>query len=162
MRILVFSDSHMHTVDMINAVEQHPEAKLILHLGDNEKDTECIKKVTDTPVMQVCGNCDMHPKSPISQTVTCLGKKIFFTHGHEFYVKSSTGYLLQKGREEGADIILFGHTHVAVNQYIDGIYLFNPGSISLPRNGIKSYGMIDIEEGGVFMNLVEINRRDTF
>ena len=40
MRILVFSDSHGSTWRMRDALLDHPEADMIIHLGDGERDVE--------------------------------------------------------------------------------------------------------------------------
>ena len=34
----------------------------------------------------------------------------------------------------------------------------NPGSLSKPRNYMPSYGIIDITEGGILTNVVEVKR----
>ena len=54
-------------------------------------------------------------------------------------------------RERSADIVLFGHTHLPYEAYIasdseeeKSVWLFNPGSMSKPREGKPSYGIIDI------------------
>ena len=46
----------------------------------------------------------------------------------------------------GADIALFGHTHLVHEEYDpeSGIYLFNPGSIGEPREGKTSYGILSL------------------
>ena len=51
--------------------------------------------------------------------------------------------------EKGADAVLFGHTHAPCCQYIDGLAIFNPGSISHPRGvDFVSYGMLEVTENG--------------
>ncbi len=61
------------------------------------------------------------------------------------------GYLIKEGRKKGVNIILFGHTHVGMEKNVRGITLFNPGSITLPRDGKgPSYGVLEIEEDGKF------------
>ena len=66
-------------------------------------------------------------------------------------VKGTLSALAAAARERGADIALFGHTHLRLERYLpperDGerpLWLFNPGSISRPREGRPSYGIIDI------------------
>lgn len=54
---------------------------------------------------------------------------------------------MKRARQEGADIVLYGHTHTGVTCYDDGLYIMNPGSI---RDG--HYGMIDIVPGGIMLN----------
>lgn len=38
----------------------------------------------------------------------------------------------------GCDVLLSGHTHVPQCDEIDGFYLINPGSTTLPRRGVRS------------------------
>ena len=46
------------------------------------------------------------------------------------------------------DTLVYGHTHVKVNEARpDGIWLFNPGSVGIPKDGTHSYG---IYEDGCF------------
>ena len=82
-----------------------------------------------------------------SMVVTLGGKKIYCTHGHAEHVKYGTDELICRARQEGADIVLYGHTHSGVTAYDDGLYIMNPGSI---RDG--HYGMIDIVPGGIMLN----------
>ena len=44
-------------------------------------------------------------------------------------------------------MLLSGHTHVKTSDVRDGIIFANPGSISLPKDGSNSYGIV---EQGVF------------
>ena len=54
MKILVFSDSHGKYDNMQKAVNLHPDAKYILHLGDGISDLEHIN--TDKKIHKVNGN----------------------------------------------------------------------------------------------------------
>ena len=60
----------------------------------------------------------------------------------------------EQARKQGADIDLFGHTHIGFTRYEDGLYLMNPGSLS--RAGEHSYGVIDLCDGGVFTNIIHL------
>ena len=49
---------------------------------------------------------------------------------------------------------LYGHTHIKVNEASEahpGLWLFNPGSVSIPKDGAHSYG---IYEGGAFSHVI--------
>ena len=66
-------------------------------------------------------------------------RTLFLTHGHVFGPDRLPP--LRKG-----DILAFGHTHIPLAQKADGIFLFNPGSVSLPKNGNPpSYGIFSGE-----------------
>jgi predicted phosphodiesterase len=47
---------------------------------------------------------------------------------------------LPKLRE--GDTLAYGHTHIKVNeQGPQGVWLFNPGSVGIPKDGTHSYGL---------------------
>lgn len=56
--------------------------------------------------------------------------------------------LYYRALELGADIVLFGHTHVHINLLHDNIIILNPGSPSFPRgmSRTKTFGLIEIGE----------------
>ena len=80
--------------------------------------------------------------------IEVCGKKIVYTHGDLFGAKYGNGGLVSLAKEKGADIVLFGHTHSPLVEYISEyekpFYLFNPGSAG-HREG--SYGVITLSEG---------------
>lgn len=149
MRILVLSDSHGMPSRILDAVEAHPEAETLIFLGDGERDFDTVESYYHSlpNVIKVAGNCDFSSSLPLLRVVTLGGKKIYCTHGHVEHVKYGTDELLLRARQEGADIVLYGHTHTGVTCYDDGLYIMNPGSI---RDG--HYGMIDIVPGGIMLN----------
>ena len=54
---------------------------------------------------------------------------------------------------EGSALV-YGHTHIKVNEVSEahpGLWLFNPGSVSIPKDGTHSYG---IYEGGAFRHVI--------
>ena len=59
------------------------------------------------------------------------GHDFYITHGH-LYNKDNMPYL-KKG-----DVFLYGHYHVPVFED-HGFYTVNPNSISLPKQGVKSF-----------------------
>ena len=79
-----------------------------------------------------------------------------FSHGHLLQVKYGLQTLKRYAREQNADVMLFGHTHVAYTEYEDSLYIMNPGSISQPRRGRPSYGIIDILEHGIVTNVAQL------
>ncbi len=53
-----------------------------------------------------------------------------------------------------AYVLLFGHTHNAVTEYEDGLYIMNPGSLS---GSTGTYGTLDIVPAGIVTNIVHID-----
>ncbi|HNW05286.1 MAG TPA: metallophosphoesterase family protein, partial [Oscillospiraceae bacterium] len=84
------------------------------------------------------------------------GKTVFYTHGFRFGVKSGLADLKREARSLGADIALYGHTHIPYVAYEDGLYLMNPGSIGRPRVGKPNYGIVDITDGGTLLHTAEL------
>jgi hypothetical protein len=130
----------------MDIVERHYEnADLFINLGDGEDDVDSVLALYPMlKIERVAGNCDWGSNLPLMKTIKFAGKKIFFTHGHPFYVKHGYGAIEDRAKLEGADICLFGHTHIPYTNCIDGIYYLNPGSVA---DG--SYGIIDIENGSI-------------
>ena len=55
--------------------------------------------------------------------------KLYFFHG------IGGIYTIKKIiREHHPDFLCYGHTHIHSYQMIDGCHVFNPGSVSLPRD----------------------------
>ena len=100
-------------------------------------------------VVNVAGNCDWgYHGAEDEELVTAAGSKIFLTHGHLYGVKSNPANFLLAVREKGANIGVFGHTHVAFIKKINGILLINPGSLSYPRDGKgQSFMVLELAEG---------------
>ena len=118
---------------------------MVLHLGDCYDDKEELRLSYDFPVHGVLGNVD-YEEGVSTMMLDVHEIKIFICHGHQFRVKSSLEVLKQHGRSLGADVILFGHTHTAYYEEAD-LLLFNPGSITFPRNHeAKSYGILEINQ----------------
>ena len=63
--------------------------------------------------------------------------KIFACHGHRYSVKSTLTRLAARAKELGCNIALYGHTHSARADEIDGVTLINCGCGT--RYGARSY-----------------------
>lgn len=152
MRILVFTDSHSRTGYLELALAMHPEADVIVHLGDYELDMEEIAGlIGNKKTVQVCGNCDYASTLPTNELIVCEGKRILCTHGHMERVKHGEEQLIEKAKSINADIVLYGHTHQMVNHYEDGLYVFNPGAAF-----DRCFGVVDITPGGVICIPMEV------
>jgi putative phosphoesterase len=156
MRALVFSDSHGRGSRVEAAILEQENVKHVFFLGDRVSDIEHLPELyPDVNFYTVPGNCDFSFSSMHTKSVTLCGRKIIYTHGHAFSVKSGTERLIAYARAAGADIILYGHTHLPETTYLDGLYVVNPGSIGKGQR-FDSYATIDIENSGIFANIVKI------
>ncbi len=141
MKILVISDTHNIISDAVSIIEKlNPD--YVLHLGDMCDDCERLEETfPDKLIISVRGNNDYFDRTyPYERFFELGGKKIFMCHGHMYHVKSTLSRLMYKGKELGADIILFGHTHIAHLEEVEDMIIMNPGSL-------RTYGIIHIEDG---------------
>lgn len=65
------------------------------------------------------------------------GRRLFLTHGHLYNGDKHP-------RLRAGDVIVSGHTHLPVAEQKDELYLFNPGSVTIPRGEYQaSYGLLE-------------------
>ena len=152
MRVLVVSDTHRDVYALRKAILAQPKAEVVIHLGDGEEEAAEMKmNFPEKMFLQVRGNCDWGSTLPAFGEITLEGKHIFYTHGHNYQVKYGLYTVCCAAREHKADIVLFGHTHVPVTDYEDGLYLMNPGSLN---GSTGTYGIIDIMPAGIVTNII--------
>lgn len=146
MKILVFSDSHGSLGNMYEAVERESPDRIV-HLGDHFRDAEDLDLAFGgLDILYVPGNCDYAAQIPANLEIEVDGVRIFLTHGHLFGVKSGTQRLLLEAQRRGVPLALFGHTHQAFCEEIDGVTLFNPGCCGRFTSR-PSYGVIETDHG---------------
>ncbi len=144
MKILILSDSHRNVDPMVETVTlEKPD--VIFHLGDLESDAvELNKRFSNIPLYSVPGNCDLLPFGVRKILITEGGKNIFATHGHAYSVKAGLDGLINTAAAAGADVCLFGHTHVPYFAETAGMLVINPGACG---SGRHPYGVLTIENG---------------
>lgn len=147
MKICVFSDSHGFPEPMIKAIEKE-KPFLCFFLGDGERDLKAVQNVFPSlPFYAVRGNCD--PRSSLSSTISCTvgGISVFATHGHLYNVKHEPALesLASAAKAEGAVLALYGHTHTANLERINGITFLNPGALAFTKE--PSYAVLTVDKG---------------
>ena len=155
MRIGIMGDTHRHASSMGRAIENFKDCDMILHTGDNFVDANIIHEKTGIDIIAVKGNCDFEDVED-EILFESGGKSIFLCHGHRYGVKHGMGGLKKRAKELGADIVVFGHTHIPHFEEIDKMVFINPGSTSRPRSGNGSVGLLSILESGVEFKLLEV------
>lgn len=105
-------------------------------------------------IVAVRGNCE----AEVDQMVLpfpCLadyaellvdGKIFHLSHGHHQNPQNLPPL------PEGS-VFLFGHTHVKMDEVVDGIRCLNPGSVSIPKDG--SHSFLIYENGNFFFKILE-------
>lgn len=152
MKIAFIGDTHNNKLAINLALNKIRELSIdiIIHLGDCVSDISYLRESFNGEIYAVAGNCDYSVKYPKEKILDIHGIKIFFTHGDLYGVKNSLSSILYKGEEVGADIILFGHTHISMMDEVNNIILMNPGSIPKPSpwSVTGCVGLIDISDDG--------------
>ncbi|MBD1381164.1 metallophosphoesterase family protein [Metabacillus arenae] len=154
MKALIMSDSHGLTEEVQLIKERHQgEVDAVFHCGDSELP---LCEPTLEKIHIVMGNCDYDQKLPEEIIVDIKGVRFFVTHGHLHNVKSTLMNVKYRAEETNAQVVCFGHSHIAGVDYIDGILFLNPGSIHLPRvRREKTYAILEIEENKATVQFFE-------
>ena len=130
MKLLVLSDTHFAPASLIEDIYQyHQDVDAIIHCGDFCHHNE---EVHLPHFYVVAGNNDFYiPQQELLLNIETY--TIFVCHGHRYAVEDSLDLLLHEGKQKGAHIILYGHTHQALEEHQEGMLVVNPGSPTLPR-----------------------------
>ncbi len=148
MKIGIISDTHGNYNSVEDAVTIAQDMNMWLHCGDCVPDAEYLQSLVDVPVHFVAGNCDW----PMADTkyekiIEVAGHKIFLTHGHNYGVRYTQEYIMEAAESQGADIAVYGHTHI-VDIMKGSVLVLNPGSASRPRDENQgSFMIMELSEG---------------
>ena len=166
MRWLLFSDTHGSIKEAAILIERFAsQVDGVLHMGDYERDCDFLDKqyryTYDLSFAGVPGNCDLGSRSPRSRLFHVEGRCVMMCHGDRYHVNDGLEYLDLAAREAGADVVLFGHTHMPLQVEKDGILFVNSGSLTEPRGWTKrSFGILEIEKGKAAANLLDYDPFD--
>ena len=139
MKIVVVSDSHSNLTVLNDIVMKNYDADVFYHLGDSELPEYLLNSYTC-----VRGNCDYND-FPREKDCILEGFKIHLEHGNSLnFAINPEQYI----KEKKCDIFLFGHTHKKYVNKIWSTYVFNPGSITRPRDSeIGTYLVLYLAKG---------------
>ena len=145
MTVLVLSDSHGNVDNMIRAVER-VQPHRVLHLGDCQRDLAALQaQFPAIPMEGVPGNCDWGSCGQPERLMELGGVRIFMLHGHTRGVKSSPMAAMYAAKEYGAQVLLFGHTHVPLVDNDGSLLTLNPGAAGDRLR--PTCGVLTIENG---------------
>jgi putative phosphoesterase len=146
-RLGVLSDTHVSSMADLPAeiVEGLRHVDRILHAGDYTG----MKLVDDLRLLGdfrgVCGNMDplaVRGVLPEKDVVEVNGRRLGLVHGWGAPLGLQRRAL---GCFSDVDAVIYGHSHMAKSEDVDGVLLFNPGSATgrFPALG-KTYGILTI------------------
>ncbi|MFC7082016.1 metallophosphoesterase [Halorussus caseinilyticus] len=160
--ITVLSDTHSRSGHELTgrAREAVKEAEVVVHAGDftNETVLDAFESVADR-LEGVYGNNatpGVRDRLPPERTFEVEGVRFVLTHGDD---RSATGLSLL-GRQQAADVVVFGHSHRHAASAGDDVLLLNPGSHAQPRGGVPTHAELRPVEGDGPTLAGEIRHRD--
>lgn len=157
MRYLVVSDSHLNRDCLVELVAKYRgEVNQMFHCGDSQLSSD--DKLWDDLIV-VRGNCDFGGSFSKEQFYDNQVDRIFMTHGHLFNVNFTLNELAYRGKELGASMVFYGHTHVLSADMIEGMLLVNPGSIVEPcgKYNKKTYAIIESDTKEIRIQYFDAN-----
>ena len=156
MRLAIFSDTHGNYPLALRALEDAGQLAGVIHLGDEIEDAGIIEDIVGCPVVKVAGNCDRGTAIPRELNCLFAGVRFYLTHGDAFGVKGGLARLRAKAAAEDAQVVLYGHTHLAAVDRFDGILFVNPGTLH-QGSDLKSFATIDIDAGTISARIVRLS-----
>lgn len=167
MEILILSDTHKNKERLRRVLELHRDVDAIIHLGDGYGDFAGLD-LGGVPLYRVRGNCDEEDNDfgvlSDEELLDMGGVRILMTHGHHLGVKFGLAKAASYAMSKGADILLYGHTHVPAEVYLGAgeragvkllekpLWIFNPGSLGHPRGGMPSFGLLTLRDGQILLS----------
>ena len=150
MKILIVSDTHRKNENYMKVLQKTGSLDLVIHLGDIEGSEYTIQEAAGCPVEMVAGNNDFFSNLPSEKTLQIGKYHVMITHGHRYYIGMGNEMLKQEAVAQGADIVMYGHTHRPVIDISKNIIAINPGSLSYPRqeNRKPSYMIMELDSAG--------------
>lgn len=130
MKILVMSDSH-GVMSYMEHIIKNEKPDIAIHLGDCVDDAERLGRAfPELRLFSVKGNNDW-TNEPLEIVYETDFGKMYMCHGHRLGVKSGLSNLVYTAKSKGCSIALYGHTHIARIDEIDGVTVVNPGAVMM-------------------------------
>lgn len=162
MKIGVISDTHIPSVgDKLpdKIVEVFSGVDLILHAGDAVSGYvhDYLNLIAEE--IAVCGNMDhldVCKELPAKRIVEAGKFRIGLTHGYGA-PGSLVDWVRHQFEGEHVDAIVFGHSHHAMNEVVDGVLMFNPGTATDRRfSHEQTVGILDVTDSGITGQIIKL------
>lgn len=160
MKILFASDLHGSYPNALKVIERLNETKsdLLVLLGDLlyhgprnplPEGYDC-RKVADLlnqykeKIICVRGNCEAEVDQMLLAFPCLMDYSLIYADGHRFFI--THGHLFNEQNLpplQPNDIFVQGHDHIPVLKKHSDIYMMNPNSASLPKQGVKGYAIYE-------------------
>jgi len=158
--VVVLADTHVRsgTRGRLTArtYEELACADLVLHCGDVVSLDFLEELGKYAPVHAVLGNNDIGLAEllPTEKVVDLDGVAVGMVHDAGPSRRRSERL---RARFPSCDVVVFGHSHIPVNEIVDGQLLFNPGSATQRRRQPhRTLGVLDIRDGSVAKHEIRV------
>jgi uncharacterized protein len=162
MLIAVIADTHLPRGSRWlpdRCVELIGESELVIHAGD-VMTAEALAGIEaiGPPVAAVHGNVDsaeLRRLLPAERVVEAAGARIAVVHD----AGPSSGRLARlRRRFPEAGAVVFGHSHLPLQEERDDFQIFNPGSPTERRRAVRrTMGLAHVDEGQVDFELIALD-----
>ena len=158
MKIGVVSDTHSLALPQ-QMWDDFKAVDLIIHAGDicTLEDLKLFMKVRD--VKAVWGNMDdvdvkkLLPEELLFEVGKC---RIGIYHG-EGPGAQVINVVRKRFTGKNVNVVVFGHSHNPMNEVIDNVLYFNPGSPNdTVRAPYRSYGILNVENGKISGKIIKV------
>ncbi|MEJ2587583.1 MAG: metallophosphoesterase family protein [Deltaproteobacteria bacterium] len=149
MKIGVISDTHLGQVtkEFLEIYDQYLDDKdVVIHAGDvvSRDVIELLEKKTFHGVHGNMDPPDVKGLLPNKKIVRLAGFTIGIIHGWGPAAGLEDRILPLL---EGVDVLIYGHSHRPLNQMVDGVRLFNPGTATgYSASGIHTLGILELDK----------------
>ena len=148
--LAVLSDTHGNLSAIEKILPILESVDFVVHLGDCNSDMKGFTSIKDK-LITVKGNCDLCIGEKVKM-VEVEGKRLLFTHGDLFGVKSSLNRISYYAEENKVDAVFYGHTHEAFCESVNGILYVNPGAMARMQVQ-KSFAYVTVLEDKILCNI---------
>jgi putative phosphoesterase len=175
MKFVIISDTHGRDDLVSEVLSIHKIRDGVLFLGDGLCDVNPLDATAwGSMFAAVRGNCDAYSFGtaffdyPYERILNIGEYTVSMMHGHTRSVKSGLEEAVCYSARQGANVLLYGHTHIPAEKYypagtvISGytlprdMYVFNPGSLGNPPDGKHTYGLMQIRNRQILFSHGEV------
>lgn len=146
MRLGVISDTHGYLDPKVPALFRGVDH--IFHAGDIGYASIILELEFLAPVTAVAGNNDAELNFKQTECLELGGRKILLHH--IVNPREPSDALRARLRRDRPGLVIYGHTHQAASQMVDGTLFFNPGYAGKPRLGAeRSVALLELDDAGI-------------
>lgn len=155
MKVGLISDTHGRLRPEV--FDRFGDVQHILHAGDVGTLDVLIELEAIAPVTAVWGNTDgfeLRSRLPETAEVELQGRRILVVHGHQLGSPTALGLVAEY---PGFDVIVYGHTHRAGVERVEGVLVANPGAAGPSRFGLgPSVAVLTLSTAGAEVSVLPL------